>query len=519
VWPLALLLLEYLGLSLLIDARDLVRRFPTLHGLPLGGVGTFLVAACTATLLAGRGALLDALRASVRSPWRQPGLLALHGASYATFLGLSAWLARPGPDASLLWLGGWTLLGLTLPSTIVLVALPLADLRRAGRRLLPFVVLGLAVGALAWAAAYGSGHLWDGLRSATFHAVAGVLGLVYPDVTQEPSTALLGLRGFRVTVAPECSGVEGLGLVTIFLAAYLWFARKSLRFPAAWALLPVGVALVLASNVVRIAALLMVGAHVSEELAVGGFHSKAGWVLFCGIALGLVALSQRTLLVETDDTSEGDGASAATGQPTAAYLLPLLALIGTHLVTGLATTQGDVLYALGILAACAALVAYRGDYAHEPWTGSWQAALAGLLCGVGWVAFAVWTRDPTAEAPQPPQLAGLAWVAWVAFRVAGSAIVVPVVEELAFRGYLLRRIIDREFSKVPYTQRHWLALALSSAAFGALHSLWVAGIAAGALFALVVWRRGRLADGVLAHMVANAVVAAYVLIWGDWALW
>ena len=71
-----------------------------------------------------------------------------------------------------------------------------------------------------------------------------------------------------------------------------------------------------------------------------------------------------------------------------------------------------------------------------------------MLCGVGWGARAVWTRPADAPAPEVPQLTGVLWVGWVAMRVFGSVLVVPVVEELAFRGYLLRRLIDADFEAV-----------------------------------------------------------------------
>ena len=520
MWPIGLVLVEYLALSLLIDARDLVHRVPALRGLALGGVGTFLVATCTATLLAGRGALWATLRDAVGPPSARPAWLAGHLAIACGFLAGSAWLAQPGPELGAGWLLLWALVGLALAASLVASTMAAATAARVTRQLAPSIGLGLAVGSVAWAAAYGAEHLWDTLRSATFHGVAGLLGLLFDDVSQDAATARLALGDFRVHVAPECSGIEGLGLATIFLAAYLWFARRSLRFPAAWAILPVGIGLVLASNVVRIAALLVVGVYVSEDLAVGGFHSKAGWVLFCGIALGLVAASQRWLRAEdaAAQRSAGDAGDAGPSA-TAAYLVPLLALIGTRLVVGLLTEHADVLYALAMLAALVALAVYRRVYVAELQRPDAVAALAGVVCGVGWVAWAVWTRDPTAEPAQPPALTGLVWAAWVLFRVLGSTLVVPVVEELAFRGYLLRRLVDRDFTQVAYTRRHVGALLLSSLAFGASHSLWVAGIGAGVLFGLVVWRRGRLADAVLAHVVANAVVAAYVLIWDDWHLW
>jgi CAAX prenyl protease-like protein len=121
--------------------------------------------------------------------------------------------------------------------------------------------------------------------------------------------------------------------------------------------------------------------------------------------------------------------------------------------------------------------------------------------------------------------AGLAelpyWAAgvWLFFRVAGSAITVPVAEELAFRGYLIRKLIARDFENVALNRFTWFSFLLSSVLFGLLHDRWLAGIVAGMLFALALYRRGQLGDAVVAHVTANALIAVYVLVYSKWGLW
>ncbi len=84
---------------------------------------------------------------------------------------------------------------------------------------------------------------------------------------------------------------------------------------------------------------------------------------------------------------------------------------------------------------------------------------------------------------------------WILIRLAGSVVVVPLVEELAFRGYLQRRLIAADFEKVsggPISPG--CHSCVTSAAFAALHSRWLAGGIAGILFSLAAYRRGQLAD-------------------------
>jgi CAAX prenyl protease-like protein len=108
---------------------------------------------------------------------------------------------------------------------------------------------------------------------------------------------------------------------------------------------------------------------------------------------------------------------------------------------------------------------------------------------------------------------------WILFRVLGAVITVPLAEELAFRGYLLRKLIASDFGSVPFDSFTWTSFIVSSLAFGALHQSWVAGILAGTLFALAMYRRGRLADAIAAHATANVLLAVYVLTTGSWSLW
>ncbi len=66
----------------------------------------------------------------------------------------------------------------------------------------------------------------------------------------------------------------------------------------------------------------------------------------------------------------------------------------------------------------------------------------------------------------------------------------------------------------------WLAVGLSALLFGILHgAYWLPATAAGVLFALAYRYRGRVGDAVIAHAMTNGLIAAYVLVTGEWFLW
>jgi CAAX prenyl protease-like protein len=143
------------------------------------------------------------------------------------------------------------------------------------------------------------------------------------------------------------------------------------------------------------------------------------------------------------------------------------------------------------------------------------------------VVFVFWVAlEPRAEPDTvdviPNALAEMSAAAaalWLIARVLGSVVVVPIAEELAFRGYLLRRLIDADFTAV--SPKHFTAASflISSVAFGVLHGRWLAGVLAGMIYALAQYRRGELSDAIVAHAVTNGLLAAYVVVFGHWAFW
>jgi CAAX prenyl protease-like protein len=107
------------------------------------------------------------------------------------------------------------------------------------------------------------------------------------------------------------------------------------------------------------------------------------------------------------------------------------------------------------------------------------------------------------------------------FRFVRLVIVVPLVEEIFWRGYLLRYLIHEDFTKVPFGKFSWLSFAVVTAGFTFEHaqSDWPAAALAGALYNLVAYRTRSLSACVLAHAVTNFALGLYVLRTGQWGFW
>jgi uncharacterized protein len=172
---------------------------------------------------------------------------------------------------------------------------------------------------------------------------------------------------------------------------------------------------------------------------------------------------------------------------------------------------------------------------REPLRGRPSKPLLSILIGVA--VFAIWVA-PDRMAPwwhhlavfdnavvgspagnTPP--ASKSDPVFLLFRIAISAIAVPILEELFWRGWLMRWIIDpQNFEKVPLgtyaTGAFWIVAVLFASEHG---SFWDVGLLAGIIYNWWMIRTRNLWDCILAHAVTNGILAAYVIVAGQWQYW
>jgi CAAX prenyl protease-like protein len=109
---------------------------------------------------------------------------------------------------------------------------------------------------------------------------------------------------------------------------------------------------------------------------------------------------------------------------------------------------------------------------------------------------------------------------WLGCRVAAAVVTVPIAEELAYRGYFMRRLVSPEFEAVDFRAVPLLALLASAVAFGIAHgAFWLPGIAAGLAYGALLRSRARIGEAVVAHATTNALLALWVLGTGQWQYW
>ncbi|MEO8098399.1 MAG: exosortase E/protease, VPEID-CTERM system [Acidobacteriota bacterium] len=523
----ALLLVELLAITTWLDGSALFGR-PGLAG-QIGITGAWVLrfvvgfAAAFAAFSSMQGTLKVAAFLEETTPIRWTAL-SLHVAGAAIFVLLSAALYGNWPGVSMpnLLAAGWVLTGLlTLLAaclTFYRLSLWVGIVRSAGA----VWAYAAGVAALGCVAAGLSQSMWQSAARLTFQLVQLLLRPMIPNLTADPAKLMLRGQHFGVIISQECSGLEGMGLMLVFSVVWLWLFRKDFRFPRAYLLVPAGILTLYALNAVRIAALLVIGEAGAKRIAAGGFHSQAGWIAFNGVALGMTLVVPRMRWFSLHPVQRAVRAAPRGENAVALYLLPFLAILASGMLSRAASADFEWLYGLRFLAVVATVWMFRGRLKQFDWrVSAWLGPATGAAIFALWLAFDWWQAIPAVGMPRPLAAAGGAWqTGWIVLRTLAAVTTVPIAEELAFRGFVSRRLMKADFEAIPLGAVSWWGIVGSSVLFGLLHGeRWMAGILAGLAFALVVRRSGRLGDAILAHGVTNALLAVWVLYLGQWQYW
>jgi CAAX prenyl protease-like protein len=152
---------------------------------------------------------------------------------------------------------------------------------------------------------------------------------------------------------------------------------------------------------------------------------------------------------------------------------------------------------------------------------TWLAVVVGVVVFVLWVLPEGLVRTlgtPSSVNPFDDLSGAAAWT-WIVFRILGATVVVAVMEEVFWRGFLLRWIIHQDFRRVALGAFSWPSFLATSALFAVEHNRWLVGLVAGVAYNLLLYRTRSLYACVVAHGVTNLALGLYVLHTGQWSFW
>ena len=110
---------------------------------------------------------------------------------------------------------------------------------------------------------------------------------------------------------------------------------------------------------------------------------------------------------------------------------------------------------------------------------------------------------------------------WVLFwRSVRAMLIVPIAEELFWRGWLMRWLINNDFQKIQLGTYAPFAFWVTAALFASEHGpYWDVGFLTGIIYNLWMIRSKSLADCILMHGVTNGLLSVYVIAYSQWQYW
>ena len=260
----------------------------------------------------------------------------------------------------------------------------------------------------------------------------------------------------------------------------------------------------------------------------------------------LVFEETRQTMTNPDQSTASMPAGTAAGDcgpehPWEACVLPLAVFLAVGLFEPMPGGGGlagplripfaayPLVYTLRLVATLLALALARQPIRH--WLGrpTWWPALAGLALAVPWIILAGMQRDAGWTTAQGGRAAfdpfvhlanrpAAAW-AFLAVRAVGLVAVVPLVEELFLRGFLMRYVIREDFWRVPFgTVTAASAAACVDYAVATHPAEAVAAVGWFAIVSGIAAATRRPIDAILAHAGTNLALGIYVLASGSWWL-
>ena len=220
-------------------------------------------------------------------------------------------------------------------------------------------------------------------------------------------------------------------------------------------------------------------------------------------------------------------------QKLTAFVAPMVAFIGLLALTSVLPSLSSGLWAqkseywiFPLQTIVCAAVLWRFWPAYEL-RGPRQ---IGVGIGVGLVVFVLWIAPQSflgfparTEGFNPDLFASQPLPYWltVTFRFLRLVVVVPLVEEIFWRGFLLRYLINEKFDQVPLGTFSWLSFAVVTIAFCFAHSMadWPAAAITGALYNWVAYKTKSLSTCVVAHALTNALLGGWIMYTKQWGFW
>ncbi len=202
------------------------------------------------------------------------------------------------------------------------------------------------------------------------------------------------------------------------------------------------------------------------------------------------------------------------------FIAPLFLFMLFLCVQGFCPNQHYVLYPIATISVAAVFACYWHSLPSLVPSAPIASIGIGIVCVIAWIGL-----DPILVHYDQPLIgrnpfllypAGIAWTLF-GFRLAGIAICVPIMEELFWRGFLMRWLIKDDFTSIPMGTYRPMSFWATAACFASVHgSQWPLAVVVGIIYGVWFVKTKSLGNVVLAHGITNLLLALYCLFTNDW---
>ena len=145
--------------------------------------------------------------------------------------------------------------------------------------------------------------------------------------------------------------------------------------------------------------------------------------------------------------------------------------------------------------------------------------IAGIIVFIAWINLtADWMMMGEAVDFDPRDNGQISWFL-IAVRLVGATLVVPIMEELFWRSFLMRWITHPKFLTVNPSQVGFKGFCITAILFSVAHNLWLAGLFAGIIYNFLYMRSGTLWSPIVAHALTNGILGIWIISTGNWEFW
>ncbi len=220
------------------------------------------------------------------------------------------------------------------------------------------------------------------------------------------------------------------------------------------------------------------------------------------------------------------------------YVAPfVLYLVGTMFVASLPEGYYPIGYATVVaIVTLVTIFLLFGRGVIRPHRHVWEGVAVGIIGIFAWIVISDWELERTIAkafhlplfltpgkrvAYNPFEEMTQPWMVYsfIAVRLFGLAVLVPIVEEVFWRGFLSRWLVSEEWETVPLGTFTRFSFVYVSALFTLAHPEWFAAAFYAVLINWLFFWKKDLWPCIVAHSVSNLILGLYVITAEAWTFW